>query len=125
MRPTAQDSPGNTSETDHELPPIPQREPQDLVPWPAGRVLIDVRSADEFHGELGHIKGAQLHPLGPDLDAFLAATALTTPLAFVCRSGGRSAKAAAQSIAAGFRDVIDVSGGMQRWHELELPVEYA
>ena len=54
---------------------------------------IDVREADEYTGPLGHLHGAELVPLGT-LEAASASWPREEPLLLICRSGGRSAKAA-------------------------------
>jgi rhodanese-related sulfurtransferase len=41
----------------------------------------------------------------------------------VCRSGGRSARAARQLVALGFKRVINVRGGMLAYDSASLPVE--
>jgi rhodanese-related sulfurtransferase len=82
--------------------------------------VIDVREPDEYAGPLGHITGAELVPL-----ASLAATAASwdrdRPLLVVCRSGGRSSRAAAWLAGAGFTDIINLAGGMIAWNEHGLP----
>ena len=56
-----------------------------------GRVrMIDVRRPDEYIGELGHVEGAELVTLGPDLEMFLEKGNRDEPIIFICRSGGRS-----------------------------------
>ena len=84
--------------------------------------VLDVREPDEYVGELGHIPGAELLPLG-DLRAQLPALDRSAPIVTVCRSGGRSAQAAAILEAAGFEQVANLRGGMLRWRGHELPVE--
>lgn len=78
-------------------------------------VLVDVREPEEFVGELGHIAGASLVPL-----ATLPAALQTTPrhhrTIVVCRSGGRSAKAAQTLLAAGYTHVASLRGGMLAWN---------
>lgn len=77
--------------------------------------LVDVRSAQEFEGELGHVKGARLFPLAeladsaPKLDR-------EAPTVTVCRSGGRSGKAAQLLEELGFTRVASMAGGMLRWN---------
>lgn len=85
--------------------------------------LIDVRRPDEFNAELGHIKGAELVTLGPDLMKFLETGDRSQEIVFVCRSGGRSGSAASESIKLGYKFTINMSGGMIRWNELNQPVE--
>jgi len=90
----------------------------------AGRVkLIDVRRPDEFNGELGHIKGAKLVTLGPDLTKFLENGNRAEEIIFVCRSGGRSGTAAAESIKLGYKFTINMVGGMIRWNEKKFNTE--
>ncbi len=89
--------------------------------------LIDVRSSEEFVGELGHIKGAELVTLGPDLQAFLDEGALANlknqTIIFVCRSGARSAQATMYGRQLGYEKVYNLQGGMLRWNSLQLPVQ--
>lgn len=85
--------------------------------------LIDVRRPDEFNGEYGHIKGAELITLGPDLTHFLENGDRSQEIVFVCRSGGRSGTATAESIKLGYKFTINMAGGMIRWNERKQPVE--
>lgn len=89
-----------------------------------GRVrLIDVRRPDEFNNELGHIQGAELITLGPDLTDFLEKTNRDEEIVFVCRSGARSGVAAVESIKLGYKHTINMVGGMIRWNELQQTIE--
>ncbi|MCB0393965.1 MAG: rhodanese-like domain-containing protein, partial [Bdellovibrionales bacterium] len=54
--------------------------------------IIDVREPDEFVGELGHIAGAVLIPLG-QLESRWNEIPKSKDVIFICRSGRRSAKA--------------------------------
>lgn len=101
-------------------------EPQELAAKLRGRarpLVLDVRGAGEFTGELGHIKGAVNMPL-PDLLAtrrpgFGANPALVV---LVCRSGMRARRAARHLRAAGLPNVAVLRGGMLRWRALRLPI---
>ncbi|MCX7979066.1 MAG: rhodanese-like domain-containing protein [Bdellovibrionaceae bacterium] len=84
--------------------------------------IVDVRGPDEFNGELGHIPGAQLVVLGPDLLAWLEAQDKDQEIVFVCRSGRRSANATMAAMNMGFKNVINLTGGMLRWNELAFRV---
>ena len=64
--------------------------------------VIDVREPDEYVGPLGHIKGAELVPLG-QLRARLPDIPRSKPIVAVCRSGGRSAQAVNIFTAGGVR----------------------
>lgn len=85
--------------------------------------LIDVRRPEEFNNELGHIKGAELVTLGPELTRFLQTTDRATEIVFVCRSGGRSGAATAESVRLGYMATANMVGGMIRWNEVKLPTE--
>jgi rhodanese-related sulfurtransferase len=86
-------------------------------------VVLDVREPDEFRGELGHIVGAELSPLQA-LTVATAALPRDRPVVTVCRSGGRSGKAALSLLGLGFARVASLAGGMTAWNAQGLPVEY-
>lgn len=85
-------------------------------------LLVDVRRADEFTGELGHIENALLRTLGPELENFLSGTDKDTEIIFVCRSGARSGQATSESLRIGFKKVANLKGGMILWNQLSLPI---
>ncbi|MEN0059261.1 MAG: rhodanese-like domain-containing protein [Bdellovibrio sp.] len=85
-------------------------------------VLIDVREPEEFVGELGHIAGAQLIPLNT-LPEQLSTLPQDQAVVFICRSGNRSAKAAAFALMNGWSQVYNLQGGMILWNNLTLPIE--
>lgn len=83
--------------------------------------LIDVRRAEEFTGELGHVKGAKLVTLGPELTNFLRQANKMDQYVFICRSGARSGQATLESLSLGFTAVANMVGGMIKWNEQKLP----
>lgn len=83
-----------------------------------GFELIDVRQPDEFTGELGHIPGAKLVTLGPDLMTYLKTLKPAEKVVFVCRSGGRSGQATMLARQMGLSRCLNLTGGMLRWNEL-------
>ena len=80
--------------------------------------LVDVREPDELCGELGKISQAAAIPLN-QLPGPLADAPRDRPLVIVCRSGGRSGKAALQLGAIGFTKVASMRGGMIAWRAAE------
>lgn len=102
---------------------VPELSADWLAPQLERVSIIDVREPDEFHGPLGHIPGSQLIPL-----ATLAERAQMLPrelpIVTVCRSGGRSGKAALQLSSLGFARVASLRGGVLDWSERKLPIEY-
>jgi sulfur dioxygenase len=79
---------------------------------------------EEFAHGLGHIEGALLVPLG-QLEARLAELPRDRPIVTVCRSGARSARAAAMLGKAGFAEVANLRGGMLRWRAEGHPAQGA
>jgi rhodanese-related sulfurtransferase len=103
------------------------RSHQDIPPSAVARLgaevrRIDVREPDEFNGPLGHLAGAELVPLGT-LAAASAAWPREQPLLLICRSGGRSGKAAQLLASRGFSQLFNLTGGMLAVTEAGLPVE--
>jgi uncharacterized membrane protein YdjX (TVP38/TMEM64 family)/rhodanese-related sulfurtransferase len=86
-------------------------------------LVLDVRTAEDFVGEQGHIEGAvniAVEELETQMDKL--SEYLERPIALVCRTDRRSAKAALLLSKQGFHDVHVVLGGMTMWIEAELPV---
>jgi sulfur-carrier protein adenylyltransferase/sulfurtransferase len=75
--------------------------------------LIDVREPHEW--EIARIEGARLIPLGA-LPAAMTTLDGRREIVVYCRSGARSARAAEQLAAAGFR-VRSLAGGILRWSD--------
>lgn len=101
---------------------VPEIQPDDVHKnLGRGFWLIDVRRPDEFNAELGHIEGAKLVTLGPELMQFLEKSPREQEIVFVCRSGGRSGQATALSRDFGYQHTMNMVGGMIRWNELNLP----
>ena len=86
----------------------------------AGASLIDVREPDEF--EEVHARGAVLLPLG-DLPDRLDEVPRAGTTYLICRSGGRSLRAAEFLAGQGY-DVANVAGGTLAWVAAGLPVEH-
>lgn len=84
--------------------------------------LVDVREPPELSGDLGHIPGALSVPLAQIFDA-TANWDRDGEIVLVCRSGGRSARAASELAKRGFRHLYNLRGGMLAWNEARLPVE--
>ena len=82
-----------------------------------GAFLLDVRQQDEW--DAGHAPDATFLPLNELSERY---TELPTDQAIVeiCRSGGRSTKAAEALVAAGY-NAVNLAGGMQAWEAEGLP----
>ena len=97
-------------------------EPEVLGARQAAARLIDVRERSEFEGELGHLDGAELVPMAM-LKAASAQWHRDEPIYLVCRSGRRSAVAAAELLELGFTNVVSVRGGMEAVIKAGIRVE--
>lgn len=93
---------------------IPEVDPTWVKAHAGDVTVIDVREPDELTGELPKIREAGSIPL-PQFPGRLADTPRDTPVVLVCRSGGRSAKAALALLDLGFSKVASMRGGMRAW----------
>ncbi len=100
----------------HENGEVPELTPHELAARIASGPtveLIDVREPYEW--EIARLPGARLVPLG-DVPGALASLDSARDVVVYCRSGVRSAAAARQMAAAGFR-VWNLAGGILRWSD--------
>lgn len=85
-------------------------------------VLLDVRTPGEY-AEM-HIAGAKaINIFDPEFDKKTATLPKDKKILVYCRSGARSARASDRLIAAGFKEVYNLSGGILGWKAAGLPVE--
>jgi glyoxylase-like metal-dependent hydrolase (beta-lactamase superfamily II)/rhodanese-related sulfurtransferase len=82
--------------------------------------LVDVRSAKEFSGDLGHIRTALLIPLDELRDRWREIPQ-DKPVVTLCQSGRRSAMALQILRGNGISRVANASGGMLAWLRGDLP----
>ena len=88
-----------------------------------GTLVLDVRTAEDFIGEQGHIDSAVNIAVEELTDRMNELTDyIERPIAIVCKTDKRSAKAALLLTEQGFHDVHVVRGGMTKWIEANLPV---
>jgi rhodanese-related sulfurtransferase len=85
---------------------------------PEGAWLLDVREHEEWAA--GYAPGARHIPLG-ELGARSGEVPQDEAVYVICRSGGRSARAAQALTAAGW-EAINVAGGMQDWAAAGRPM---
>ncbi len=87
-------------------------------------LVLDVRTPEEYIGELGHIQNSVLIPVQElesriaELERFKDKTILA-----VCRSGRRSGKATEILLRNGYKGA-NVEGGMLAWNGKKLPVSH-
>ena len=82
--------------------------------------LIDVRTSEEF--AKGHLINAlNFDWNGNEFDKQVSSLNKESSVFVYCLSGGRSAAAAAQLRSAGFKNVIELNGGIMKWRGANLP----
>lgn len=101
---------------------VPEVTVQQVHDLHAGARLVDVRDLSEFTGELGHVPGSELVPLGA-LEHAAATWDKAQPLILICRSGNRSGRATLALQRLGFAEVVNMKGGMLAYNAAGLPVE--
>lgn len=89
--------------------------------------LLDVRTAEEFNGPSGYIRGSVNVPMG-DLTVEIHALSddlndhKDEPVYIICTSGLRSAKAARLLKKQGFTNAQVLQGGLDAWDNLDYPL---
>tara|TARA_Y100000817_G_scaffold270312_1_gene228340 strand:+ start:224 stop:580 length:357 start_codon:yes stop_codon:yes gene_type:complete len=99
-----------------DVPPQAVKENADQL------MIIDVRRPDEYEGELGHIKSAQLIVLDTLPERFNDIPKDET-VVLICRSGRRSAQASQFLKENGYENTFNMKGGMLAWNELGFETE--
>ncbi|MGG3560989.1 rhodanese-like domain-containing protein [Neobacillus rhizosphaerae] len=75
-------------------------------------IVLDVRTPEEYNS--GHIPDAELVPLQV-LDGMSSELKKDKSYLIVCRSGNRSQQASEILAEKGFKDIYNMSGGMNSW----------
>lgn len=99
---------------------IPEIEPDWVARHLDDVYILDVRTAAEFTGELGHIEGSNLIPLD-ELRDRVDEVPTDKPIVTICQSGKRSTMATQILKAAGRDEVANIPGGLIQWSRLALP----
>ena len=74
--------------------------------------MLDVRSEEEW--AIARLKGARLIPVG-ELAGRLGELGRSRPLVVYCKTGVRGRRAAKLLVEAGFTEVRNLRGGIDRW----------
>jgi hydroxyacylglutathione hydrolase len=109
----------NANQPIERLPHVTVQELDCLQREDAALQIADVRRPAEW--EEGHIAGALLLPLNQIATA-TSQLDPARPIAVHCKGGYRSAIAASLLLRAGFRQVVNVTGGFDAWKAAGLPV---
>ncbi len=87
-------------------------------------LILDVRTMEEYTGELGHIDGAVLIPVHELKDRIGEIEKYKDKkVIVVCHSGVRSRKASDILLQKGFKTVYNIADGMVGWDSQKYPVK--
>jgi rhodanese-related sulfurtransferase len=111
-----------TAQDNFEMPGVEDIDPHEVFEKKSEVVLIDVRQPAEFTGELGHAPGAKLIVLDT-LPEHIDEIPRDKTVVFICRSGGRSARATAFARDNGVTNCYNMKGGMIAWNQMGLETE--
>ena len=102
---------GNASATYFNLSPS---EFEQKMAQNTERVVLDVRTVDEFKG--GHLpKAINANVMNSELLSKAAQLDKNKPVFVYCRSGARSARACSILAGQGFTELYNMSGGISSW----------
>lgn len=94
--------------------------PQDLCGMKKEFVFLDVRTAGEFSGRLGHLKGAiNIHVDDLEDEMEKLKQHRDKPILVYCLVSIRSLRASQMLVDNGFTDVTNLLGGMDMWNDLD------
>lgn len=94
---------------------VPEVEPAWLAQHLGHVRVVDVREPEELQGPLGRIPGSESVPMEA-LERAAQGWNRREPLVLVCRSGGRSGRAARLLEGMGFSQIASMAGGMCNWN---------
>ena len=103
---------------------IPAQEAKKMIDSKDYGLVLDVRTMEEYTGELGHIDGAVLIPVQElkervgEIEKYKDKKVLV-----VCHSGVRSRKASDLLLQKGFKKVYNIADGMVGWDSQKYPVK--
>ena len=103
---------------------VTAQEFEDLLKTPAQKVLLDVRTPEEY--AMNHIPGSNnLNVNASDFEAQVKTIDKNSEIFVYCKSGSRSADAATILNQLGFTKVYNLDGGILAWQGANKPVETA
>jgi rhodanese-related sulfurtransferase len=107
-----------------EIINIPATEAKKMIDSKDYGLILDVRTMEEYTGELGHIDGSVLIPV-QELNDRIGEIEKhkDKKVIVVCRSGVRSRKASDILLQKGFNKVYNIADGMIGWDSQKYPVK--
>lgn len=107
----------NATATHSEIKQVSVQEANEAL-MKGGIQFVDVRTSEEFQPE--HPKGAINIPM-ETVEKRISEFATDKPIYLICRSGRRSQIVAEMLEKKGFKNLVNVTGGMLEWSAAGLP----
>jgi len=83
-------------------------------------VVLDVRTPGEWNG--GHLKNAKHADIqSSDFEQKIASIDKNATILVYCAAGGRSSRAASMMVQKGYKNVINMAGGINAWNVAGYP----
>lgn len=83
-------------------------------------VVLDVRTPSEWNG--GHLKNAKHADIqSSDFEQKIASIDKNATIVVYCAAGGRSSRAASMMVQKGYKNVINMAGGINAWNAAGYP----
>lgn len=83
-------------------------------------VVLDVRTPSEWNG--GHLKNAKHVDIqSSDFEQKIATLDKNATIVVYCAAGGRSSRAASMMVQKGYKNVINMAGGINAWNAAGYP----
>jgi|SRR5690606_24315627 len=112
----------NPTVAQQEIRTVPADQFSSILDSLSNYQLIDVRTASEF--EQGHIhRAVQFDIKNEHFDDQIALLDPNRPVLLYCRSGKRSYQAAERLRERGFRNIINLDGGIVAWENSGHPID--
>ena len=84
--------------------------------------VVDVRTPQEYKS--GYIKDAvNIHLYDADFDERVGALDKNVPVYVYCKAGGRSAEAVVKLKENGFKNIVELDGGIDAWNDAKKPLQ--
>ena len=105
---------------------ISPQEAFDKLSHDSKAALVDVRTKEEWMDGIADMQSLRLVTILPDSEEFIRNLEdkvfdKDSEILFICKSGARSAAAAAMAEKFGYKNCYNVSGGFMEWQNSNLP----
>lgn len=110
----------STTACGQSAPSVNVEEAKKMIDKNAKIVVLDVRTPGEWNG--GHLKNAKHADIqSSDFEQKIASIDKNATVVVYCATGGRSSRAAGMMAQKGYKNVINMAGGITAWNAAGYP----